>query len=334
MGAIYRVGIVGLGGISRIHARSAFDSQKAELCAACDVSQEAVDRFVVEFELKRGYLDLEEMLRSEDLDIAIVCTWGPLHAEVSNRIARSGSVQAILCEKPISQSAQDSQAMFATALDNGVLLAEALKSLHHPLNLKAKELLDGGAIGRLTAIRGTFTSARPVERCTPTASWRYNRNKGGGIVYDLGCYVLNHARSLAGVDPERVYATASYGDEVEFDVAAVLNFPNGAVAQLTFSWLQHPSQYLEIAGTEGEIRVDPAFNNENQKTRLLVQTRDATESFEFQPVDPFVLQLDHLCDCLDSGIPHRITPDHSVGTMKTIDAIHESIRKGQAVDLA
>ena len=64
-----------------MHARAALDSQKAELCSACDVSQEAVDRFVDEFELKRGYLELEQMLRSEDLDIAIVCTWGPHHAE-------------------------------------------------------------------------------------------------------------------------------------------------------------------------------------------------------------------------------------------------------------
>ena len=316
-----------------MHARAAFDSRKAELCSACDVSQEAVDRFVDEFELKRGYLELEQMLRSEDLDIAIVCTWGPHHAGVSNRIAGSGSVRAILCEKPISQTVAESQSMFATAQENGVLLAEALKSLHHPLNLKAKELLDAGAVGRLTAIRGIFTSARPVERCTPEASWRYNRSKGGGIVYDLGCYVLHHARSLAGADPERVYATASYGDEVEFDVAAVLNLPNDAVAQLTFSWQQHPSQYLEIVGTEGEIRVDPAFNNENQKTCLHVPTRDGSESFEFQPVDPFVLQLDHICDCLDRGIPHRIASEASIGTMKTIDAIHESIRKGQAVDL-
>ena len=296
-------------------------------------TERLLDRFVGEFDLKRVYLDLEEMVRTEDLDIAIVCTWGPCHAEISNCIARTRTVRAILCEKPISQTATESGEMFATARENDVLLAEAVKSLHHPLNLKAKELVDAGTIGQLRCIRGTFTSARPIDKCTPEASWRYNRDKGGGIVYDLGCYVLHHVRCLTGVDPERVYATGSYGDEVEFDVSAVLGFADDVTAQLSFSWLQFPSQYIEIVGAEGEIRVDPAFNNENSATVLQVQTRDNVESFEFQPVDPFALQLDHLCDCLDSGLPHRVAPEDSMGNMKTIDAIHESMREGQAIDL-
>ena len=71
---MYRVGIVGLGGISRLHARAVLDSPRTTLVAACDVSPEAVDRFLGEFELKCGYPDLGEMLQVEDLDIAIVCT--------------------------------------------------------------------------------------------------------------------------------------------------------------------------------------------------------------------------------------------------------------------
>ena len=330
---MYRVGIVGLGGISRSHARSVLATHRAELIAACDVSQEAVDGFLREFDLKRGYVDLEEMLGTEELDLAIVCTWGPSHAEISNCIARTRTVGAILCEKPISQTATESEEMFATARQNGVLLAEALKSLHHPMNLKAKELVAAGTIGQLTGIRAAFTSARPIEKCTPDASWRYNRDKGGGIVYDLGCYVLHHTRCIAGADPDRVYATGSYGDEVEFDVSAVLEFAGDVTAQLSFSWRQFPSQYIEIVGDEGEIRVEPAFNNENCATALRVQTRDNVESFEFQPVDPLALQLDHLCDCLDSGLPHRVAPKDSIGNMKTIDAIHESIKKGRTIDL-
>ena len=331
---MYRVGIVGLGGISRVHARAVVDSRRTALCAASDVVPEAVDRFVGEFELKRGYPDLEAMLRSEDLDIAIVCTWGPHHAEVSKRIARSGSVRAILCEKPIAQTAAESRSMFDTAREHKVILAEALKSLHHPMHLKASTLLDAGAIGQLTGIRGVFTSARPLERCTPSASWRYNRGKGGGIVYDLGCYLLHHARRFAGGDAEQVFATATYGDEVEFHVSALLNFPDDVAAQLTFSWRQFPSQYVEIVGDEGEMRIAPAFNNENQQTCLQLQTQDRSENFEFPAVDPFVLQLEHLCDCLDNGTPHRITPEDSIGNMMTIDAIHESTKKGQAVLVA
>jgi predicted dehydrogenase len=136
------------------------------------------------------------------------------------------------------------------------------------------------------------------------------------------------------VDPERVFVSASYGDEVEFHVSAVLDFPDEVAAQLTFSWRQFPSQYVEILGDQGEMRIDPAFNNESQQTSLQLRTQDSSESFEFPPLDPFVLQLEHICDCLDSSHPHRITPDASIGNMKTIDAIYESMKKGQAVPLA
>ena len=331
---MYRVGIVGLGGISRVHARAVLDSPRTTLVAACDVSPEAVDSFLGEFELKCGYSDLGKLLQVEDLDIAIVCTWGPQHAPASNQISRSGSVRAILCEKPISQTETESRTMFETAAAHDVLLVEALKSLHHPVHLKAKSLLDDGAIGQLTGIRAVFTSARPLQHCTPAASWRYNRAKGGGIVYDLGCYVLHHARGLTGADPARVYATAFCGDEVEFQVSAVLDFPEDIVAQLTFSWRQFPSQYVEILGEQGEMRIDPAFNNESQQTGLQLRTQDSSECFEFEPQDPFLLQLEHLCDCIDGSIPHRIPPEVSIGNMRTIDAIHESINRGSAVTLA
>lgn len=322
----YRIGIVGAGGISRAHGRAVARSHRAEIVAVCDVLPEAVERYRGEFDVRKGYVDLDAMLGDEDLDIAIICTWGCFHADLSNQIAKSQRVRAILCEKPITQTAAECEDMVACANANGILLAEAFKFRHHPLHLKTKEILDSGRIGTLGNIRSTFCTGVSANRRKPERNWRFNRAKGGGAVYDLGCYNTHHARFIAGADPIRVYATGEFGDEVDETVAALYEFPNHVTAQLTFSFKLAPSQYFEVSGSDGMLRTERAWNNENQPTTLEVRTRDGVEVYEFEPVDQFLNQLHHLCDCLDTGQRHRIPSENSIGNMKTLDAIYESMR--------
>ena len=330
----YRIGIVGAGGISRAHGRAVARSHRAEIVAVCDVLPEAVARYRGEFDVRKGYVDLDAMLGDEDLDIAIICTWGCFHADLSNQIARSQRVRAILCEKPITQTAAECEDMVACANANGILLAEAFKFRHHPLHLKTKEILDSGRIGTLGNIRSTFCTGVSANRRKPERNWRFNRAKGGGAVYDLGCYNTHHARFIAGADPIRVYATGEFGDEVDETVAALYEFPNHVTAQLTFSFKLAPSQYFEVSGSDGMLRTERAWNNENQPTTLEVRTRDGVEVYEFEPVDQFLNQLHHLCDCLDTGQRHRIPSTNSIGNMKTLDAIYESMRTRRIVALS
>ncbi len=330
----YRIGIVGAGGISRAHGRAVARSHRAEIVAVCDVLPEAVARYRGEFDVRKGYADLGSMLDDADLDIAIICTWGRFHADLSNQIAKSQRVRAILCEKPIAQTAAECEDMVACANANGILLAEAFKFRHHPLHLKAKEILDSGRIGTLGNIRSTFCTGVSPDRRKPALNWRFNRAKGGGAVYDLGCYNTHHARFIACADPIRVYATGEFGDEVDETVTALCEFPNRVTAQLTFSFKLAPSQYFEVSGSDGMLRTERAWNNENQPTTLEVHTRDGVEVHEFEPVDQFLNQLHHLCDCLDTGQSHRIPPENSIGNMKTMDAIYESMRTRRVVALS
>ena len=165
------------------------------------------------------------MLDNENLDIAIICTWGRYHASLSNQIAKSQKVRAILCEKPITQTAEECREMVACAKANNILLAEAFKFRHHPLHLKTKEILDSGKIGTLGNIRSTFCTGVSDDRRKPELNWRFNKEKGGGAVYDLGCYNTHHARFIANADPIRVYATGEFGREVDETIIAIYEFP-------------------------------------------------------------------------------------------------------------
>lgn len=251
-----RVGLVGTGGIARAHANACAQVAEVELVAICDVSDENVQRFGEEFGVAARYIDLQAMLAEAELDIAIICTWGVFHAELGVEIARSKKVKAILCEKPFTQTAAEARALVDAAKENGVLVAEAFKFRHHPMHLKAKELVDAGAIGQLLNVRSTFCTNVPIANRQPELNWRFNAGQGGGSIYDLACYNIHHARFIFSAEPERIFAAQVPGVEVDDAAFITMAFPGGRAAQISVGFNAWGSQYAEIVGDEGMLYME------------------------------------------------------------------------------
>ncbi len=331
---VYRIGIVGTGGIAKAHGRACDELECVELSAICDISEEALNRYAESFGVERLYRDLDQMLTSEELDIAIIANWGAFHAETGIQIAKSRRVKAILCEKPFTSNAAEAEQFVKAAISNGVLVAEAFKFRHHPMHLKAKELIDSGEIGDVKTIRSTFcTGGRGggPETRPPERNWRFNKAKGGGSIYDLGCYCIHHARFVFDADPVSAFAIQQWGIEVDDAMYILLTFPGERTAQISIGFNSATAQYAEICGTKGMLRLDRIWNNENRPVSIEKQTVDGSESIEFAPVYQFANQLQHLCDCLTTGQPHRISPENSIHQMKVIDAVRESVKTGNVV---
>ncbi len=327
------VGIVGTGGIAHCHGRATREAPEAELVAICDVSEAALARFGEAYKVARRYTDLERMLHEEQIDILVICTWGDSHADLSIRAAQTGRVRAILCEKPISATAAECEAMIESARAHGVLLAEGFKFRHHPCHLQAKELIEAGEIGQVMLIRSTFTVAVDPRNLRPDRNWRFNREKRGGATYDLGCYCIHHARFIAGGEPDVIHAQGEYGrrSDVPESVAVQLGFPDEISAQCVFSFRYYSSQEFEVYGSDGYMRMDLAWNNEDQPVALEIRRNDGRErTIRFAPVHQFTDQLRHLCDCLQTGSPHRIPPENSLGNMRVLDAVHASLDAGRS----
>jgi predicted dehydrogenase len=331
----YRVGIVGTGGIARAHGRACQELECVELSSICDISAAALNRYGDEFGIASRYLDLNDMLTAEKLDIAIICTWGECHAEVGIQLANSGKVKAILCEKPFTSTAIEAEKMVAAARNNGVLIAEAFKFRHHPMHLKARELVESGAIGDVMTIRSTFTAGGGggPETRRPESNWRFNKAQGGGSIYDLGCYCIHHARFIYDAEPVRVFASSQPGLEVDDAAFLLLVFPDRRTAQISVGWSSWGAQYAEICGSRGMLRLDKVWNNENQPVTLECHTQQGSEAIEFEPTFQFTHQLRHLCDCLITGQPHRISAESCINQMRVIDAVFESMATGKAVEL-
>ena len=231
----------------------------------CDVSPEALDRFTQQFSVPNVYSSMEEMIDAGEYDIAVICLWGAMHAEAGIQLAASGRVKAVLCEKPFTQSAEEAKAFVAACRERGVFVAEAFKFRHHPMHLKAEEIVRQGGIGELLNVRSTFCTNVPQENRRPEGNWRWNRAKGGGAIYDLACYNVHQARFIFDEEPETVFAAQTRGVEVDDAAYISLVFSGGRTAQLSVGFDSWASQYVEISGDAGLVRIDKAWNNEEPR---------------------------------------------------------------------
>ena len=288
-----------------------------------------MDSFGRQFAVDRRYTVLEEMLEKEPIDIAITCTGAVYQPAVAIQVAESGRVKTMLCEKPLSQTAADAEALIAACRNNGVLVAEGWKFRHHPQHLKAKQIVEGGGIGEVMHILSTFYNRFEDRR--PNTS-RFIRSVGGGAVRWMGCYNLHHALWILGEEPERVYAAQTPGAEVEDAASVLLTFSGGRTALVSAGHNSWNSEIAEMLGTSGLLRTDKAFGVDPQVMGDLEHhTADGRARYRFEPADSFGLQLQHLLDCIESGQPHRVTPEQSIAHMKVVDAVFASLESGTPV---
>jgi len=340
-----RVGIIGTGTIALDHAMTCLNNPKVELTTVCDLSADALAIFGDRFNISKRYTNLEAFLKKEQLDIVIIATWGPSHAEVSIAAAASGNVRAILCEKPIASNATECEAMLTTARENKVLLMEGFKWRHDPQHIKIKELLDSGRIGKIVSVQSTFSS--PLVRFAEPDNWRYDRQRGGGSVYDTASYIIHFSRFIIGEEPYRVYAVGNYitSSDVDMSAAIMLEFPGGATAKLTSSYEYGYCQATEVLGLKGWIRADLPFDQRSVREQEFVEKEDlpATleifydtfdkETLSFTPINQFAMQLDNLVECLETNMHPRIPPEFSLGNMRVIDAVYESMKTKNPIEI-
>lgn len=177
-----RIGIVGLGGISKAHLAGWNNIEGAEVTAVCDVREE---RFEGHSD-KRCYTSYDEMLEKEEFDIVDVCVPTYLHIEFSLKAINKGI--NVICEKPISLNPADVSKVYEAAERNGVKFMVAMVTRFMPQYDYVKKVFDSGKYGRL--LSGT------MERNgrAPTWSfenWMLTESKSGLIPYDVHVHDLD-----------------------------------------------------------------------------------------------------------------------------------------------
>ena len=198
--------------------------------------------------------DLDALLASDDIDAVCVVTPTNLHRDVMVRAANAG--KHIFTEKVLATTVADCQAIAAAVRANDVKFCISFPRRTMPQILYAKQAMDEGLFGQVTALRVRIAHDGAVRNWLP-AHFYDAQACGGGAMMDLGAHGMYLSRWLLG-PPKRIVSVFNTvtGRAVDDNTVSVIEFDNGAIAVNETSFTGFGGSYsLEIDGTEGGYRM-------------------------------------------------------------------------------
>ena len=259
-----RWGILGAGWIVQTAtARALRDAPSATLAA---VASRDIDR-ARDLEPERAYNGYADLIADDSIDAVYIALANDQHAPWIHNALAAG--KHVLCEKPLTLSARETQAAFEAADAAGLFLVEAAWSMWHPRMQRVTELVSTGEIGEVREFLGTFTFDG-----VPEGNYRLDPKLGGGALLDIGVYPL-HALvaclpNLDSVRPEFEQITGGLG--VDLTTKARLEIGPQSYASIVASFAMPESQRLMIRGEAHELRItdDQAFTSWREPSNLMV----------------------------------------------------------------
>jgi xylose dehydrogenase (NAD/NADP) len=256
-----------------------------------------------EFGVPRACGSYQELLDDPEVDAVYIPLPNELHRPWVLAAADAG--KPILCEKPLALDAREAAVMVEHCRSRGVLLMEAFMWRHQPRTRELRALVARGAIGALRLIRASFSFPIAPD------NWRLDPSRGGGALWDIGCYGVSTARLFAGSEPAAVRAVAHFGQSaVDMSLGAVLEFPGGVLAAVDCSFEQPYVCRYELVGTEGVLEVPsaylpPAHGKPMARLRTIGTGSDSDpdpiQTLEFEPVDQYAAMVDAFASSLAAG---------------------------------
>jgi glucose-fructose oxidoreductase len=211
---------------------------------------------------------------------------------------------------------------------SGVKLMVGYRLHFERANLEAIEVARSGRIGEPRQFSSAFTMQVVPDNI------RVKSGLGGGVLYDIGVYCINAARSLFGEEPieARAIAAGALGD-VEESVAALLRFPNERVASFVCSFGSAKVSQYRVIGTKGDLLVEPAYEYAAPLRHKLTIDGDTRER-RFAKRDQFAPELLYFSDCILQNRDPEPSAEEGLADVRVIRALYESIESGRPVELA
>jgi len=334
-----RVGIIGCGGISRVHLASLLKMENAKIVAVCDIKP---DRLKAAQELTGAdaYDNWEELLKREDIDIVHILTPHYLHAPMSIAALEAG--KHVLTEKPMATTVEDAHRMIEAAKTAKGTLSVIFQNRYNASTVAVKEMLDKGELGKLICARASICWHREAPYYTESG-WRGSlETEGGGTLINQAIHTLDLLSYLGG-PIKRVLGHISTdllrdSIEVEDNCHAVFEYESGAKGVL------HSTNNY---GIDAPILLELVYENATYQllAEKLLKVEDGVPTLVLKGEDANHLgvksywgsghkfQISKLYDCIQKGIPFEIDGKSAFPALNLVKAIQESSAKNDWVEL-
>ncbi|AUW95103.1 MAG: gfo/Idh/MocA family oxidoreductase [Sulfobacillus thermosulfidooxidans] len=311
-----RWGIMGTADIARggfLPALQEAGGGEAWLVASRDM--EKARQFAAQNGVVKAAGDYHAILESDEVDAIYIPLPNHAHYEWTMKALKTG--KPVVCEKPLSGSWSEAEALIKEAQRTHALLWEAYAFQFQPQWLRVQQLVWEGAIGDHVEIHGTFNTVlgRPGDA-------RWFKAFQGGALNDLGCYPV-HVTSLLLKDlPGDVWARAHVPQEVDESVWAVLRYAGMQQLIMNVSFVRRYDTQTRIIGSEGEIRLSNTYHPSARDAVEIRTAQRVVKEYTMQGQKPFTDMIRHV-HAVMQGVsePIQLVRDVAWPTLWTMEQI-------------
>lgn len=269
MGKMFRIGIIGSGGIAGEHARAYNNIEDVQIVGVADILPGRAEQFIERWGLKDavGFDDHRRLLEL-DLDGVSICTPNVAHYQTTVDALRAG--KHVMLEKPMSVTLEEAAEMVRASKETGKMLNVGFQPRYDPNMGMIKDLVQSGQLGKVYYVE----TGGGRRRGMPGGTFIRQDIAGAGAMADIGCYSLDLALNTLGYPkPLTVSAYTSnyfgtnpkyHRESSQFDVedfgVAIIRFEGDLVLNFKTSWAMHMDTLgaTMFLGTDAGLKVTPA----------------------------------------------------------------------------
>jgi len=266
-------------------------------------------------EPERVHATYEDLLSDDRVDAVYISLSNSQHLEWVTKSLEAG--KHVLCEKPLSLNATETEAMFVSAAASDRLLVEAVWGRWHPRFSRMVDVIANGAIGSIEHIETAFTFTSEM-----TDNYRLNPLMGGGALLDVGCYQAHAWVALANgakdvVIDELSRTVGPTGVDLTTDVSVRIN--SSITAHSVSSFALPSQQQFIVQGTKGSMHtgVGESFTTWNEASSLHIN--DVVE--EFAKTNAFVEMVENVSRVIEGEAGWVVPSADSIRVAHILDRI-------------
>jgi len=327
-----RIGIIGYGKMGRIRADIICKRDDCKLVAVFDSDPSS--------SITKGnavHVSQIEDLWNLGLDCVFICAYTSAVASYTKEALRRGL--HVFCEKPPALNLAQMREVEKVYLAGDSVLKYGFNHRYHHSVMKAKEILDGGTLGRMLFIRSVYGKAGSIDF---DKNWRnYKEFSGGGILIDQGIHMIDLISLFVGKPPRvhsKIVATRLWDIESEDNAMILFEGPQKEPISLHSSATQWRHKFqLEIYCEHGYITLDGILSQtlSYAPERLTLGLREHEDIFtgmgkpretvyEFGQDDSWKMEIDEFLNAAVHGSPVRHgSVNDAIAVMEILKEVYE-----------
>ena len=326
------IAIVGLGYWGPNWVRNLTQLKCADRIVCCDLSQERRDSIARLYPGVETTADLDSVLDDPEIEAAVVATPISTHYPIGMQFLDAG--KAVLIEKPLATSAEESLGLLERARRDGLTLMVGHTFEYSAPVLKIRELIDTGELGDIFYISSTRANLGLFQRDV-------------NVVWDLATHDVSITLKLMGRMPQAVSCQGQSHCRTDIEDVALLtlHFDHNQIAFIHVSWLDpNKIRRTTVVGSRKMLVYDDTALQEKirvyDKGVTVLPRYDTFGDFQLsyrygdihiprvEEVEPLRVECEHFVDCINAGQAPATDGMSGWRVVSVLEAANRSLKMG------